>query len=67
MKRKSLVRISHFPLVWTCQKKINKDDPHITGIDELNDASLSLEEALVDNHRIDYFYRHFKYLNRAIK
>ncbi|XP_059429569.1 beta-glucosidase 12-like isoform X2 [Corylus avellana] len=37
------------------------------GIDEFNNASLSLEEALVDNHRIDYFYRHLKYLNRAIK
>jgi hypothetical protein len=49
-------------------KLINyKDDPHITGIDELNDASLLLEEALVDNHRIDYFYCHLKYLNRAIK
>ncbi|KAF3449150.1 hypothetical protein FNV43_RR09878 [Rhamnella rubrinervis] len=37
------------------------------GVDEFNDPKLSLEEALVDNQRIDYHYRHLYYLRRAIK
>nr|POF25857.1 beta-glucosidase 12 [Quercus suber] len=37
------------------------------GIDEFNNATLSLKEALVDNFRIDYYYRHLQYLHRAIK
>uniref|UniRef100_A0A7N2KL27 Uncharacterized protein n=1 Tax=Quercus lobata TaxID=97700 RepID=A0A7N2KL27_QUELO len=46
-------------------------DPQIfiteNGTDEFNDPTLSLEEALADNYRIDYFYRHFQYIHRAIK
>ncbi|XP_050276849.1 beta-glucosidase 24-like isoform X1 [Quercus robur] len=37
------------------------------GVDEFNDASLSLEEALEDYHRIDYYYSHLHYLHSAIK
>ncbi|XP_062172006.1 beta-glucosidase 13-like [Alnus glutinosa] len=37
------------------------------GIDEVNNATLSLEEALVDNQRIEYYYSHLRYLWRAIK
>ncbi|XP_040991054.1 beta-glucosidase 12-like [Juglans microcarpa x Juglans regia] len=37
------------------------------GIDEFNNASLSLEEALADNHRIEYHHAHLSYLQRAIK
>ena len=37
------------------------------GIDELNDPTLSLEEALADSSRIDYFYDHLYYLQSAIK
>ncbi|XP_050276671.1 beta-glucosidase 12-like isoform X2 [Quercus robur] len=37
------------------------------GIDEFNNATLSLKEALVDNFRIDYYYNHLQYLHRAIK
>ncbi|PIA43746.1 hypothetical protein AQUCO_01800060v1 [Aquilegia coerulea] len=37
------------------------------GIDEMNNSTLSLKEALVDNMRIDYHYRHLKFLLRAIK
>ncbi|KAF3961153.1 hypothetical protein CMV_014196 [Castanea mollissima] len=37
------------------------------GIDEFNNASLSLEEALSDNHRIDYYSHHLHYLHSAIK
>ncbi|KAF5183152.1 Beta-glucosidase [Thalictrum thalictroides] len=37
------------------------------GIDELNNSTLSLKEALIDNMRIDYHYRHLKYLLRATK
>uniref|UniRef100_A0A2P2K1I3 Beta-glucosidase 12-like n=1 Tax=Rhizophora mucronata TaxID=61149 RepID=A0A2P2K1I3_RHIMU len=37
------------------------------GIDEYNNATLTLEEALVDTMRIDYYYGHLSYLLRAIK
>ncbi|KAJ1417975.1 Glycoside hydrolase family 1 [Sesbania bispinosa] len=37
------------------------------GIKELNDPTLSLEEALADTHRIDYHYDHLYYLQKAIK
>ncbi|KAJ9177253.1 hypothetical protein P3X46_012490 [Hevea brasiliensis] len=37
------------------------------GIDEFNNATLSLEEALVDEVRIDYYYHHLYFLERAIK
>ncbi|KAK4608252.1 hypothetical protein RGQ29_001882 [Quercus rubra] len=37
------------------------------GVDEFNDASLSLEEALEDYHRIDYYDSHLHYLHSAIK
>ncbi|KAF5735748.1 beta-glucosidase 12-like [Tripterygium wilfordii] len=36
------------------------------GIDELNDATLSLEEALNDTMRIDYYSRHLSFLRRAV-
>ncbi|XP_062171430.1 beta-glucosidase 12-like [Alnus glutinosa] len=36
------------------------------GVDEFNNATLSLEEALVDNHRIEYHHSHLWYLRRAI-
>ncbi|WJX45635.1 Beta-glucosidase 12 [Trifolium repens] len=37
------------------------------GIDEFNDPTLKLEEALMDTYRIDYFYRHLYYISSAIK
>ncbi|KAI4324287.1 hypothetical protein L6164_023838 [Bauhinia variegata] len=37
------------------------------GIDEFNNATLSLEEALNDPFRIDYYYRHLYYLHTAIR
>ncbi|GMN26522.1 hypothetical protein TIFTF001_001341 [Ficus carica] len=37
------------------------------GIDELNDPKLSLKQALVDKQRIDYYFRHLSYLQKAIK
>ncbi|WCJ27194.1 Beta-glucosidase 12 [Euphorbia peplus] len=36
------------------------------GIDELNNATLSLEEALDDIMRVDYFYHHLHFLQKAI-
>ncbi|KAE8037052.1 hypothetical protein FH972_009677 [Carpinus fangiana] len=36
------------------------------GIDEVNNVTLSLEEALVDNQRIEYYYSHLWYLRKAI-
>lgn len=36
-------------------------------MDELNDPTLSLEEALMDTYRIDYFYRHLYHVSSAIK
>ena len=40
---------------------------HIIGYDEYNDSTLSLQEALMDTYRIDYFYRHLYYLETAIR
>ncbi|KAL9298306.1 hypothetical protein ACSQ67_024202 [Phaseolus vulgaris] len=39
----------------------------LTSIDEFNDHTLSLEEALADTSRIDYFYDHLHYLQSAIE
>jgi beta-glucosidase len=39
---------------------------YIVGIDESNNATLSLEEALIDKLRIEYYYGHLSYLRRAI-
>lgn len=37
------------------------------GMNEVNDPTLSLEEALMDTNRIDYFYRHLYYLLSAMR
>ncbi|KAL4612081.1 hypothetical protein ACB092_08G173100 [Castanea dentata] len=37
------------------------------GIDEFNNATLSLKEALVDPQRTDYYHKHLLFLHRAIK
>ncbi|XP_058073485.1 beta-glucosidase 24-like isoform X3 [Magnolia sinica] len=38
-----------------------------SGIDELNNSSLSLEEALQDEARIDYYHHHLLFLQNAIR
>ncbi|XP_065631160.1 beta-glucosidase 12-like [Quercus suber] len=51
--------------------KTKYNDPLIfiteNGISEFNNDTLSLKEALADNYRIDYYYRHFQYILKAIK
>ncbi|KAH7689440.1 Beta-glucosidase protein [Dioscorea alata] len=37
------------------------------GVDEFNNATLSLEEALKDDMRVDFYKKHLIYLERAIK
>ncbi|XP_030953800.1 beta-glucosidase 12-like isoform X1 [Quercus lobata] len=51
------------------KRKYNNPLIYITenGVDEFNNATLSLEEALVDNQRIEYYHSHLWYLLRAIK
>ncbi|XP_058073483.1 beta-glucosidase 12-like isoform X1 [Magnolia sinica] len=51
------------------KKRYNKPIIYITenGIDELNNSSLSLEEALQDEARIDYYHHHLLFLQNAIR
>ncbi|KAG5250047.1 beta-glucosidase [Salix suchowensis] len=37
------------------------------GIDESNNGSLTLKEALADTTRVDYYYRHLNFLRRSIE
>ncbi|KAM5582563.1 beta-glucosidase 12-like [Rosa sericea] len=55
-------------LVYT-KTKYNDPPIYITenGIDEFNDPKLSLEEALYDTQRVDYYFRHLYYVQKAIK
>lgn len=39
----------------------------IVDVDELNDPSLSLAQALNDTNRIDYYHNHIYYVKTAIK
>ncbi|KAK9673696.1 hypothetical protein RND81_12G184100 [Saponaria officinalis] len=49
--------------------KYNAQKLYITenGIGELNNSSLSLQEALVDTTRINYHYHHLSFLKEAIQ
>ncbi|KAK9282878.1 hypothetical protein L1049_011103 [Liquidambar formosana] len=51
------------------KKEYNNPTLYITenGIDELNNSTLPLKEALKDPMRIDYYHRHLLSLKRAIK
>ncbi|KAE9593297.1 hypothetical protein Lal_00029066 [Lupinus albus] len=51
------------------KEKYNNPLIYITenGINEFNDPTLSVEEALMDTFRIDYHYRHLFYLRSAIR
>ncbi|KAK3211286.1 hypothetical protein Dsin_015992 [Dipteronia sinensis] len=51
--------------------KENYNNPTIyiteNGVDELNNSTLPLEEALKDPVRIDYYHRHLSFLHKTIK
>ncbi|OIW03566.1 hypothetical protein TanjilG_30986 [Lupinus angustifolius] len=51
------------------KNKYNNPLIYITenGVDEFNDPTLSLEDALRDTPRIDYYYHHLYFLQSAIK
>ncbi|XLU92539.1 beta-glucosidase 12-like [Arachis hypogaea] len=55
-------------LLYTTEK-YNNPLIYITenGMDEFNDPTLTLEEALMDTYRIDYYYRHLYHVLQAIK
>ncbi|CAL5426244.1 unnamed protein product [Camellia sinensis] len=58
-----------YHLLLYVKKKYNNPLIYITenGVDEANNATLSLEEALADNMRIHYYYHHLSFLLQAIK
>ncbi|XP_052188878.1 beta-glucosidase 12-like isoform X2 [Diospyros lotus] len=58
-----------YDLLLYTKKKYNNPVIYITenGYDEMNNNKLSLEEALVDKKRVDYFYQHLSFLQQAIK
>ncbi|KAK9124984.1 hypothetical protein Scep_013830 [Stephania cephalantha] len=49
------------------KRKYNNPVIYITenGIDELNNSTMTLEEALTDNLRIEYYYKHLQFLHNA--
>ncbi|CAK7339252.1 unnamed protein product [Dovyalis caffra] len=51
------------------KKEYNDPLIYITenGVDEFNNGSLTLKEALVDNMRVEYYYQHLSFLQKAIK
>ncbi|XP_077227618.1 beta-glucosidase 12-like [Tasmannia lanceolata] len=51
------------------KRRYNNPVIYITenGIDELNNSSLTLEQALQDDMRIDFYHRHLTFVQRAIK
>ncbi|XP_065865963.1 beta-glucosidase 12-like [Euphorbia lathyris] len=56
-------------LILYVKKKYNDPLIYITenGIDEYNNATLTLEEQLTDNMRVDYYYRHLFFLKKTIE
>ncbi|CAL9026413.1 unnamed protein product [Prunus brigantina] len=56
-------------LILYIKEKYNDPIIYITenGVDEFNDPKVSLQEALNDTNRIDYYYRHLCYLQASIK
>ncbi|XP_034197717.1 beta-glucosidase 13-like, partial [Prunus dulcis] len=57
-----------YDLVLYTKKNYNDPIIYITenGMDEFNNPKVSLERALDDSNRIDYYYRHLCYLQEAI-
>ena len=58
-----------YDLLLYIKKKYNDPLIYITesGVSEFNDPKLSLQEALNDTNRVDYYYRHLCYVRAAIK
>ncbi|ONI16621.1 hypothetical protein PRUPE_3G110900 [Prunus persica] len=58
-----------YDLVLYTKEKYNDPIMYITenGMDEFNNPKLSLEQALNDANRIDYYYHHLCYLQEAMK
>ncbi|KAF4374895.1 hypothetical protein G4B88_004646, partial [Cannabis sativa] len=65
----SVYPVGIYNILQYTKKNYNNPLIYITenGIDEFNNPKLSLEEALNDKQRVDYYFKHLSYLKKAIK
>lgn len=52
---------------WQFAPLLTWRNTHIAGVDEINNENLPLQEALIDNTRIEFYQQHIFYIQRALK
>lgn len=57
-------------VLWLTQKSralADKFTHYAAGVDEINNVNIPLQEALVDNTRIEFYQQHLFHIQRALK